>query len=705
MSDVSNVLGGHAHSVVQANNITGDVHFHAPVPAARVPRMVPPASRHFTNQVCALDEADRHWRAAPDDRPLVLVVVGLPGVGKTEVARRWLRDHAEEFPDGLFGADLSAGVRENGLESTVLREFLLAVGREPGAIPDTAASRALAFGEWSADKRVAVLVDDALTASQVRMLMPRGGRSVVVVTVPARLVGLGVREVVAEIELTPLEDSAARELLGRIATADRVRAEPAAVAELIAFCAGLPIALCVVGATLAAYPHRPIARLVREVRDRREGLAPLSRTADASVAAVFDSASERLGDTARRCYQLLGVHPGPGDVHVDTVAAVLGLAEWDARDAVDELLATGLAQEGRGERLSLHDLVRLHALSKAEQDGVAARLLAAVDDFYHRVGVAAGHAVMPGRPWRDLLAPHLAAFDDQVPEDAAAWLAAERVNLLTTVRRAAESAHPARAWELALLLWPVHERGKYLDDLATASALGAEAAHREGLVGVEAVLRTQEGFAALHGGDPDTAYALFSTAVDLAADLPAALATAVESLGLAALALGRPDAAELLRRNVDLATATGDERRIALARMHLAKAVEPAEAVRLLTAARERFVDGTGDAHNVAKCDLLLGVALTSAGEYERASACLSAAHRLTRELARPFDEAHALTAVGDLAAARGEVTAAVEEYRRALVVAESFGYEPRARELRARLSSLGHDPEGDVEAGRSTVD
>ncbi|WP_018681249.1 hypothetical protein [Actinokineospora enzanensis] len=685
---VRNVLSGHAQVALQVGRVGGDLHLHGgrDIPA---PRMVVERSPHFTNQVRALAEADAHWDGADRARPVVIAFVGLPGVGKTEVVRAWLGAHADEFPDGQFHADLSAGTRVDGVESTVLREFLLAVGFESGAISDTPAGRAAAFRSWSHGRRVAVVVEDVLAAPQVRMLMPAGAGSVVLVTAPGRISGLGVEEQLREVDLSPLEPAAARELLGRIARFERIRAEPQAVDALVELCAGLPIALCVAGTTLAEYPKRSIARLVAELEDRRRRLAVLSRTTNHSVAAVFDSACERLGETSRQVYRLLGAHPGPGDVHLDTVAAVLGLDTWDVRDAADELLRAGLAQENVEDRLSLHELVHLHAWTKADQDGVAAELAAAVDTHYHHVGVAAGHAMLPSRPWRDQLAPHLAAFDALAPVDPVAWSTAERVNLLGTVRRAAESEYQDRAWELALMLWPLHERGKYLDDLALAGSLGAAAAERRGRTDVAAVLRTQEGFAALHRGDPAAAYALFRTALDADA-VPEIIATATESLGLAALALDRrAEAADLLRRNLSLAETVGDPRRIALARMHLSKAVTPTEAIALLTAAHAYFeTAGPTDAHNVAKCDLLRGIAETATAAHSDAATHLAQALDLLHTLARPYDEAHAWTALGDLATTTHDPTAA-DCYRRALIIAETYGHQPRARELHTKLADL----------------
>ncbi|WP_026421903.1 tetratricopeptide repeat protein [Actinokineospora inagensis] len=677
---VRNVLSGYATNAVQANQINGDLHFHG-VRSVRVPRMVPPESPYFTNQSRVLAEADQAWQRADPRRPLVMVFSGLPGVGKTEVARKWLGEHADEFPDGHFAADLAA-VERDGLEGTVLGEFLLEAGYEPGTIPATASGRASAFRSWSADKRIAVIVDKALSPPQVRMFTPGGGRSVVVVTATGGLSGLGISEQAVVVNLAPLEDAASWMLLTEIIGQERTSAEPEAVAALAGFCAGLPIALCVAGSTIKHFPHRRIGRYVRELEDQKRRLAVLSKEAGLSVSAVFDAAYERLGESARICYHLLGVHPGSGDVHPDTIAAVVGANA--AGDGVDELISAKLVQESAKGRLSMHTLVRLHASQRTDDPDLLARVLA----HYHHVGVAAGHAMMPQRPWRDMFVPELARFDALAPAKPRNWLVAERSNLLSVVERAVEAGHPDYAWELALLLWPLHEWGKYHADLAAAGRIGAEAARAAGRDDLVAILLTQQAFAEMHGGRPEAAVPLGRESLDVARgtgnrDL---IATAVETLGLAFLGSDdRERAGVLLRENLEFAEGIGIGRRVAVAKMHLAKCCAPDEAIELLSAARAEF---GAETMNVAKCDLLLGTALFQAGRYEDAVSRCSDALTAMRMLGRPFDEAQILTLLGRVAAAQGNDDTAADGYRQALQIAETFGYEPLIRELRNLLAS-----------------
>jgi hypothetical protein len=151
--DVHNWLGGRVETAVQARDVQGGVHFHGREHVLSVPRQVPAPSSHFTNQVCVLAAADRALAATGEDGPTIVVFRGAPGVGKRETARFWLQGRAEQFLDGHFHADLGASIEEDGLESTKLREFLLAVGHDPEVIPDSAEGRAAWFRSWSSGKR------------------------------------------------------------------------------------------------------------------------------------------------------------------------------------------------------------------------------------------------------------------------------------------------------------------------------------------------------------------------------------------------------------------------------------------------------------------------------------------------------------------------------------------------------------------------
>jgi tetratricopeptide (TPR) repeat protein len=80
-------------------------------------------------------------------------------------------------------------------------------------------------------------------------------------------------------------------------------------------------------------------------------------------------------------------------------------------------------------------------------------------------------------------------------------------------------------------------------------------------------------------------------------------ATAVESLGLLYVDQGDRDAAaRLLRTNLEVAQEIGEPRRIALAKLHLAKVVDVAESLTLLEQALAFFVENADDeGQNIVK--------------------------------------------------------------------------------------------------------
>lgn len=679
---VQNEFSGSADTVLQADAIYGGVHFHGrKVPA---PRQTPPVTPHFTNQVRVLREADE----AVDAGQRVLVFCGLPGVGKREVAREWLRRRSEQYPDGQFHADLSGDA--DGQESTALREFLLATGLDAAQIPDTTEGRSACFRSWSTGKRVSVSVDKAITPRQVRLLAPGSGESVVLVTAAGRLPGLGVRDAVAYIDLMPLEDDAAVELLGRLIGRSRVDAEPGAVRDLVKACAGLPIALCVCGALAAGRPSRPLDRLVAELADERRRLARLSRHDDLSVTAVFNTAYGRLSPSARRAYRVLGSHPGVGTVSVTVLG--IGLAESDVDDAVDELVRAGLVRETEDDRLAMHDMTRLHArdLAEAGDADAVARML----EHYRAVTVAAGEAAMPARGWLRRLVGNV----DGAPESPMRWLEVERENVLATHGVLLAQGRFLDVCLMAIALWPLHEHGKYLDEQVRVNEDAAVAARELGRADLEALTHVQRAFGLLQGGHPEEALAAAESALSSAssAGVVELEATALETIGLAALALSRAaDAEDALRRNLVLALRIGHDRRVALARLHLAKVVSPDEGRALLTEALPVFA---AEPVNTAKVTLWLGISDFRLGDHETAESHVDSALTTMRAHGRLYDQALCLTASADIAVARGRSDVARGRYQEALAIAESCGFRPEAGRIRDALGELdADDPAADA--------
>ncbi|ASO21799.1 hypothetical protein FHR81_003448 [Actinoalloteichus hoggarensis] len=297
---VVNALAGTVFgSAVQAGPIHGGFHLHTAERPDQItiPRQMPFGSSRFTGRVEELRLLDG-MRSDSAGR-FMTVVSGLGGVGKTTLAAHWLRQLADETPDGQLYADLGgSGGGEPVPPARVLAGFLRALGVADERIPDDLSERASLFRTMSADKAVAVLLDDAATAAQVRPLLPSSDRSVVVVTSRVRLIGLGM-DGARFVDLSPLDDTGAVELLTRFVGEERASAEREATAKLARQCGGLPVALSVAGARLAARPRLPVSRVVDELDAHDSRLSRLS-VESVSVQTIFDVAYASLPADAAR---------------------------------------------------------------------------------------------------------------------------------------------------------------------------------------------------------------------------------------------------------------------------------------------------------------------------------------------------------------------------------------------------------------------
>ncbi len=147
-------------------------------------------------------------------------------------------------------------------------------------------------------KRLLLLLDNAHDADQVRPLLPGSAGCLVLVTSRSQLTGLVVADGARPLPLGVLDGVEAAELLARRLGADRVNAEPEAMAALVERTAGLPLALSVTSARAASRPGAVLADLAAELTDARDRLDAL-RTGEAAtdLRAVF---SWSVGQAQRR---------------------------------------------------------------------------------------------------------------------------------------------------------------------------------------------------------------------------------------------------------------------------------------------------------------------------------------------------------------------------------------------------------------------
>ncbi|MFF1609933.1 BTAD domain-containing putative transcriptional regulator [Amycolatopsis sp. NPDC058278] len=356
----------------------------------------------------------------------VAVLSGEPGAGKSTLAVRAAHRLRPRFPDGQLYVPLAG--REIG---EVLADLLRALGVPGPAVPDDVRARAAVFRGRLTDRRVLVVLDDAVDPEHVRTLLPGTPGCAVLVTSRRRLSGLAGAHRLA---VGPLSGADAAELLHRLAGA-RVARERADAERIITACARLPLALRIAGSRLAIRPHLRLGELAGRLEDEVRRLDELT-VSDLAVRSSIALSYEGLRPPARRAFRLLG-RCRLADLPAWAVATLVD----DPDEAVEELVEASLLEargaDGTGEgRYRMHDLVRLYAAEltdPAPGEGlrtVLAATLALADAAAARlprtVPMPSPAHEPPAQPLPDELVERLLARPDD-------WFAAERANLLALI--------------------------------------------------------------------------------------------------------------------------------------------------------------------------------------------------------------------------------------------------------------------------------
>jgi hypothetical protein len=165
-------------------------------------------------------------------------------------------------------------------------------------------------GSLLAGKRIMIVLDNARDSAQVRPLLPGAPGSLAVMTSRTGLTGLITTEGARPLALDVLTAEEAHQMLAYRLGEDRVAAEPVAVQQIIAGCAGLPLALAIVAARAVTHPAFALAALADELREAR--LDVLASAADGvDIRAVFSWSYAALTAQAARLFRLFGLAPGP----------------------------------------------------------------------------------------------------------------------------------------------------------------------------------------------------------------------------------------------------------------------------------------------------------------------------------------------------------------------------------------------------------
>jgi tetratricopeptide (TPR) repeat protein len=312
------------------------------------------------------------------------------------------------------------------------------------------------------------------------------------------------------VDLDVLDDDEAEEMLTRIIGEDRVAAEPGPVGDVLRACAGLPLAIRIAGARLAARRGWTVSTMARRLADEQHRLDELT-TGDLAVRACFEVSFTSLPQSAApggvdpaRAFRLLGLWQGPY-ISLQAAAALLDEDQDRVADALEILVDAHLLESTSSDWYRFHDLLRTYAAERANAEEPAQATRAAISRLLHwylRSADAAAYLINPLRDRvpldRERSSAPVLSFAST--DETLTWSRLERGNLVAATRQAAAEELHEVAWKLPvaiMLCFDLHGyRAEWLAThevaLASARAIGDRAGEAWVLNDMGVVLSQQQ---------------------------------------------------------------------------------------------------------------------------------------------------------------------------------------------------------------------
>jgi tetratricopeptide (TPR) repeat protein len=677
----------------------------APGPAYQPPTQLPADIADFTGRS---DQVERlhGLLSGPEEggNPAavrVALVVGAGGLGKTALAVHTAHLLASEFPDGQLYANLH-GATQPAEPAEILARFLRALGAEPAHIPVDEEERAAYYRTRLTGKRALIVLDDARDAAQVRPLLPGSASCAVLVTSRASMPEL-VESKVLDLDVLPRAE--ARTLFARVAGRERAQAEPEATDDVLAACAGLPLAIRIGGSRLAARGSWTVRTLADRLADERRRLDVL-QTGNLAVRASFEVSFTSLpgpetpgGVDPGRAFRLLGLWTG-SSVSLPAAAALLGEHEDTVADALDVLVDAHLLELRAPDRYRFHDLLRVYAAERARtQETEQARETAIIrvltwclqtTEAAARV-ISPQHSRVPLEPPPDTVQPLGFISLDQALD----WCEKERAGLTAAVGLATVSGLHEIAWKLPAAAMSFYFRRAYWGDWVTTHQTGLASARAIGDQWAEAWMLNNLGMAYGRQQKPE-AIECFEQALAIYRDLGDVRgeSRAATNVANAYFDLGRfEDALEAAQRSLEIQRRADKRYGEGIALGVIGGACRElgrfSEAIERLQEALAIFRE-LGDRMTEADALSDLGQAYLGLDQVDQAADSLSRSLAIWQDIGDRYGQAATLQRLARAQELVGDQKKARDSLEQALRLFEELGDDAHATEVRRHLLEIG---------------
>ncbi|MET9146281.1 tetratricopeptide repeat protein [Streptomyces sp. NPDC058319] len=621
----------------------------------------------------------------------VCALSGLSGAGKTALALRAAWSTAASFPDGCFffdfGEDSHRGTRDF-LESAL---SLLGVTRKH--MPSRTDALANLWRSRISAKRLLLVLDNVRGTEDIAPLLPGESECRFIVISRKRLSAL---DSATHLSVGVLESPAAMELFRVVGGERAARSADPAVRTVVELCGRLPLAVCVAAARFRHGPERTMEELEEKLSDETYRLELLD-DGERSVTAALTLSCKELSPEQRRLLALLALHPGPG-AEFRSVTALADIDLVHVEKLINGLADVYLVSYVSPDRVALHELVRQFArqvllpdIAIEQQQSAVRRLL----EHALRRTVAADRLLTPQRYRPPVVLDDFPGspnpFGDRA--EAVAWLAEEWRVLVALCHMAARHGLHSLCWQLAFALRDYFFLTKLWGPWIETHQRAVECSRAAGTRAWLAISLGNLGVAHSDRGDLTVAVDHFrqSLALYQALEDEHGVVTTVSHLAWAQLYLGEyANALDGMRTARRYYRRLGNRRNAAItlrgiALLEAELGLCPAAVVHA-RAARDEF-------HTLGlELDVVMSVncvawATFRAGDYEAAATAYEEALTLAESCGSRYEQARALTGLGNIRKVSGDRGAAAELWAQADAL--YGGLEPvMLGEARARLTS-----------------
>lgn len=422
--------------------------------------------------------------ASSGDRPVIWVIEGMGGIGKTALAVHAARRMAQRYPDAHLYLDFRTHDehREPLSPADAIGEMLAMLGIPAIRMPRTPQARADLWSTELAGRRAVLIFDDVTGPEQIGPLIPSATDSLIIVTSREHHpIWGGART----LTLPALSEDDAAELFTQIA-GRAVDRELEHVAKACQLCAYLPLAIRLAASRLRSGEVSNLSSLADELDELGRSAADrgLASEVGERVRASFELSYRRLTAGHQRFFRYLGISPCL-DMTVHSGARLANVTLAESAAALTALASHHLLEETSEGRFGLHDLLRAFAAHHFRDEESASEIRHAVGrlaDYYLRTINQANDVRRAGdheKPAEDRAEPNAMPFED-TPRAAAAWLESESANILRVAEQCARHEYKQRCAEIAHRLGEFLETSGHWDDALTAHLMALQACRDTG---------------------------------------------------------------------------------------------------------------------------------------------------------------------------------------------------------------------------------